>query len=140
MKAYLCLLTVLGIGFFGILSVAADFPRAWQESRLTQALHAQQQAVSERESARQQIVEDVIAEKLTFAQAVEKFSKLEAYNTKTLKAIRLTLAVDSQQECLCCQVMMHIKVALEGKTSADTILPRLESEWNDYIGEHYRRI
>lgn len=140
MKVYLrwfTVFSVLGTAFFGVLVVAADIPQDREESKRTEALRAQEESLFARIDARRQIVEDAIAGKLTLPQAAKKFGALYTYDAETMQSIRLVLSADSDEECLYRQVVLHVKAALEGRTSeTDMVLSRLEAELQKYISEH----
>ncbi len=137
MKAYLCLFASLGIATVGLFCQAADFPQAKAENQRAESLRNQQEAVNLRSELRQQIVADVIAGELTVPQAADRFLGLNGSEPRVLKAVKMTLPADSDKERLCQQVLLHVKAALEGRTSeGDTILPRLEKQMQEQKSEH----
>jgi hypothetical protein len=136
MKAYACLFTVLTIAFVGVLAVAADIPQYREQSRLTASLDAQVEAVFARAEAQNQIVEEVIAGKMTLLIAAEKIGELYAKEPESMLSVRFAFPGDTDKECLCRHVLFIVKVALEDRPSqAETVIPRLESEMHDYLGE-----
>jgi hypothetical protein len=136
MKLYVCLASVLGIAFVGVLGVAADIPQVRETMQLADSLDAQQQAVFSRIEARRQIVEEVIAGRLTLMVAADKFGALNAQEPESMTAVRLNYRGDSDRKSLCQQVLHHVQVALEGRSSeAEAVIPRLEREMQAYIGE-----
>jgi hypothetical protein len=136
MKAYVCLFAVLSIACVGVLGVAADFPQAREASRIAAALDEQKDAIFTRAEARNQIVDEVIAGRLKLPLAAEKFGALNRMAPEAMAGVRLTIAGDSEKECLCRQVILRVKAALEDHPSqAEIVLPRLESEMHDYLGE-----
>lgn len=136
MKAYVYLFTLLGIAFFVVLGVAAGSPQAREASRLADELLVQEQVIFARAETKQHIVEDVIAGRLTLPEAADKFGELNSEAPESMTAVRLTIAGKSDKERLCREVIHRVKVELEERTSeAERVVPRLEREMHEHLGE-----
>jgi hypothetical protein len=136
MKVYLCLFTVLAIGACGTLAVASDIAQIRHENQQAGVIAQQVKATATRALARKQIVEDLLADTLTLPEAAVKFGELEIKDPEIRKSIRLTLAVESDAERLCQQVLLHVRAFLEDRgEEAETILPRLQNEMHKYVSE-----
>jgi hypothetical protein len=136
MKAYLFLSTVLGVAFFGALAVASDLPKQWETSLIADFLNDQQQVIFGRTEAKQQIVEDVIAERLTLSQAADKFGELNTKAPECMSAVRMYFLSPTAKESLCREVDYKIKLALEQRTAeAERVIPRLKIETHEQFGE-----
>ncbi len=136
MKACMYLSTVLGIAIGGALAVAADLPQAWETKQIADALNLQQQVIFERAEAKHQIVEDVIAERLTLSQAADKFGELNTKPPECMSAVQTFFLCSTAHESLCREVFYRVKLALEERTAeAERVIPRLKNEMHKHFGE-----
>ncbi len=136
MKAYLGLFAIVIVGVSGVFAVSADYPQQQQEDWRAQVLRAQHVSICARSHERKQIVEDYIAGVVTLQEAATKFGELDNRDPENMTTLRVTLACDSQQQCLCRQVLMHVKATLEDRPEeAEQVTPRLESQWQNYLHE-----
>jgi hypothetical protein len=140
MKAILSVFAVLALGFGGVFSVAANLPEYKEATRIAEELSVKQQAVNSRTAARQMIVKEVIDGNITLPQAADKFGALQGYDAATVQSIQKTLMVDSARELHCQQVLLWIKAELADTEEADTIVPRLEKELNEYLSEQHHGV
>jgi hypothetical protein len=121
---------------FGALAVAADFPQTLATSRFADTLSVHQQVIFDRTEAKQQIVEDVIAGGMKLSNAADKFGELNAKAPESMTAVRLYFTGYSDKESLCREVIYRVKAALEERTAeAEKVIPRLESELQECLGE-----
>jgi hypothetical protein len=135
MKAYVYLSTVLGIAFFGALGVAADLPQRWETNRIADSLFVEQGVLFNRVEAKQQILDDVIAGRMTLPKAAEKFGELNSQAPESMTAVRDYFAGDTDNERLCRQVIHRVKFMLdEDSSEAATVIARLEREMHEYLG------
>jgi len=136
MKAYLGLFAIVITGMSGVFAVSADIPAQREENWRAQVLRAQHVCIHARANVRKHIVEELIDGRLTLPEAASQFGELNTKDPQTMTAIQSTLTGDSDQERLCRQVLMHVKVALEDRPSeADKVSPRLQSQWKEYLHE-----
>lgn len=136
MKAYVYLFTVLSFVTVGTLGVAAEFAQVWEANRVTDSLLSQQTATTHRAEVKQQIVDDVIDDRLTLAQAADRFGEWNAKAPETMTAVRMSFSGASDKERLCRQVIQRVEIALQDRTSEDeTVIPRLEREMHELLGD-----
>jgi hypothetical protein len=137
MKAYLCLFVGFGIAASAVLCDAGDISKVLSQERRAEALRGQKEAIFTRAEARQQVIDELIAGRMTLKQAVARFGELNAMEPEQMTVVRETFPGDSDEERLCRQVLGQVQVELQGRTSeADTILPRLEAEMHEQFGQH----
>lgn len=136
MKAYVYLFTILSFVTVGTLGVAAEVAQLWETRRAADSLVNQQNAIFRRVEVKQQLVDDVIADRLPLAEAAYSFGVWNAKAPETLTAVRVSFPGTSDKERLCRQVIRRVEMALQDRTSeAETVLPRLEREMREYLAE-----
>jgi hypothetical protein len=139
MKALAYLFMAAGVATAGaLLWQGRELPRAFQdEGRRAADLRAVQEALSFRHEARREILEDVVAGRMTLLQAADQFKGLNERHPESMTAVRFTYDGGTDEERLCRQVIAGVQGLLDDRppSEAAPIIARLEAELHDHFGE-----
>jgi hypothetical protein len=138
MKALPYLFIVAGVAAAGaVLWRAVDLPQVFSEQgRYAADLRAQQETLSARREARKEILQDVVAGRLTLLQAADQFKGLNERHPECMTAVRSAYDGGSDEERLCRQVIAGVEELLADRppSEAASIIARLEAQLHDHFG------
>jgi hypothetical protein len=111
----------------GVSATPGDWPFA--QVQRSEELDIQMRNLSSRLEARNHVVNDLFAGRITWARAVERFGDLNRWPPDSTTTLRMSYGDCSEEECAQRQLMAHIRHALRDRpTEADAIRRSLQAQ------------
>ena len=138
MKALACLFMAAGVAAAsGVLWLGREVPGVLQgETVRADNLRVLQDALSSRHEAKQKLLEDLVAGKLTLLQAADRLQELDERAPESMTAVRSTYQGNSDKERVCRQAIDGVQGFLEDRPPSEvsSIIARLEGELHEHFG------